>query len=54
MMNSMENYAGRLAARMQWLGSHFDPEVLMLPGGSLIAVLLWLYGHRPHAPGAKE
>jgi hypothetical protein len=41
--------AARMTARVQDLGAHFDPEVLMLPGGSVIAVALWLYGHRPHA-----
>jgi hypothetical protein len=26
------------------LGADFDPEILSLPGGSLIAALLWFYG----------
>lgn len=43
MMNFMESSAGRIAARIQSIGAGFDPEVLSLPGGSLIAALLWLY-----------
>ena len=48
--------AGRVAARIQAFGAGFDPEVLSLPGGSFIAVLLWLYAataanlHRPAPP----
>ena len=44
MMKFMESGAGRLAARIQSISAGFDPEVLSLPGGSLIAALLWLYG----------
>ena len=43
MMNFIESSAGRIAARIQSIGGSFDPEVLSLPGGSIIAVLLWLY-----------
>jgi hypothetical protein len=39
----IESSAGRIAARIQNIGVSFDPEVLSLPGGSLIAVVLWLY-----------
>ena len=42
MINFIES-AGRVAARIQVIGAGFDPEVLSLPGGSFIAVLLWLY-----------
>jgi hypothetical protein len=35
--------AGRIAAGIQTIGASFDPEVLSLPGGSIIAVGLWLY-----------
>jgi hypothetical protein len=51
MINFMES-AGRVAARIQAIGAGFDPEVLSLPGGGLIALLWWLYaamvanGHR--------
>jgi hypothetical protein len=51
MINLMEG-AARVAARIQALGAGFDPEVLSLPGGGLIALLWWLYaatvanGHR--------
>jgi hypothetical protein len=43
MMNFIESSAGRIAARIQSIGVSFDPEVLSLPGGSVIAVFLWLY-----------
>jgi hypothetical protein len=32
-----------IAARIQIVGANFDPEVLQWPGGSLIAIFLWLY-----------
>ena len=35
--------AGRIAARIHSIGGSFDPEVLSLPGGSIIAICLWLY-----------
>jgi hypothetical protein len=41
--NFLESSAGRIAARIQSIGVSFDPEVLSLPGGSVIAVCLWLY-----------
>jgi hypothetical protein len=61
MMNFIESSAGRIAARIQSIGVSFDPEVLSLPGGSAIAVFLWLYAsavmslkrsawHNPPAP----
>jgi hypothetical protein len=43
MMNFIESNAGRIAARIQSISGNFDPEVLSLPGGSIIAILLWLY-----------
>jgi hypothetical protein len=43
MMNFIESSAGRIAARMQSIGGGFDPEVLSLPGGTIIAILLFLY-----------
>jgi hypothetical protein len=43
MMNFIESSAGRIAARIQSIGGSFDPEVLSLPGGSIIAIVLWLY-----------
>jgi hypothetical protein len=52
MKNLMESYTARLAASMQRLGSNIDPEILMLPGGSLIALALWLYERRPHGRSA--
>ncbi len=43
MMNFVESSAGWIAARIQTIGAGFDPEVLSLPGGSIIAAFLWLY-----------
>jgi hypothetical protein len=43
MMNFIESSAGRIAARVQSIGGSFDPEVLSLPGGTIIAILLFLY-----------
>jgi hypothetical protein len=43
MMNFIESSAGRIAARIQTFGGSFDPEVLSLPGGTIIAILLLLY-----------
>jgi hypothetical protein len=43
MLNFIESNAGRIAARLQTIGGSFDPEVLALPGGSIIAVFLWLH-----------
>lgn len=44
MIDFIESSAGRIAAQIQSIGAGFDPEVLSLPGGSAIAVFLWLYG----------
>jgi len=41
--NFLESSAGRIAARVQTIGGSFDPEVLSLPGGSIIAIFLCLY-----------
>ncbi len=43
MLNFIESNAGRIATRIQSIGAGFDPEVLALPGGSIIALLLWAY-----------
>jgi cytochrome c553 len=43
MLNFIESNAGRIATRIQSIGAGFDPEVLALPGGSVIALLLWAY-----------
>jgi hypothetical protein len=43
----IDRCAARLAAGVQSLGVGLDPEVLMLPGGSVIALAFWLYEHRP-------
>jgi hypothetical protein len=44
MLNFIESSSGRIASLVQSVGANFDPEVLSLPGGSLIAVALWAYG----------
>ena len=57
MKHWMESYAARLTAGVQTIGVGLDPEVLMLPGGSIMALVLWLYEHRPHAktvPDAEQ
>jgi len=43
MMHFIESSAGRIAARIQTVGGSFNAEVLSLPGGTIIAVLLCLY-----------
>ncbi|MDB6082505.1 MAG: hypothetical protein JWN43_386 [Gammaproteobacteria bacterium] len=43
MMEQLQSYAGRIAARLQDVSADMDPEILQLPGGSVIATLLWLY-----------
>lgn len=44
----MESYAAKLTVGVQTLGVGLDPDVLMMPGGSIMALVLWLYEHRPH------
>jgi hypothetical protein len=41
--DQIESYAARLAARIQAVSADMDPDILQLPGGSVIATLLWLY-----------
>jgi hypothetical protein len=43
MKQLVELSAARIVAGIQRVGANFDFEVLSLPGGSLIAALLWLY-----------
>ena len=43
MIDFIESSAGRIAAQIQTIGASFNPEVLSLPGGSVIAAVLWLY-----------
>jgi hypothetical protein len=42
MKELIESGAARIAAGIQRFGAHFDFEVLSLPGGGVIAALLWL------------
>jgi hypothetical protein len=43
MKEQFEAYAARIAAQIQHVSAEVDPEILQLPGGSVIATLLWLY-----------
>jgi hypothetical protein len=43
MKEQLQSCAARIAAGIQNVSSDMDPEILQLPGGSLIATLLWLY-----------
>jgi hypothetical protein len=43
MKEQLQSCAVRIAARIQDVSSDMDPEILQLPGGSVIATLLWLY-----------
>jgi hypothetical protein len=54
MKNWMESYAAKLTAGVQTIGVGLDPEVLMLPGGSIMALVLWLYEHRPHCKSMAD
>jgi hypothetical protein len=47
MKELMQSYKERITIGVQTMGVGLDPDVLMLPGGSLIALALWLYEHRP-------
>jgi hypothetical protein len=42
MKRLIESGAMQIAAGIQRFGAHVDFEVLSLPGGSVIAALLWL------------
>jgi hypothetical protein len=43
MKEQLQTCAARIAAGIQNVSSDMDPEILQLPGGSVIATLLWLY-----------
>jgi hypothetical protein len=43
MLNLIESTAGRIVTQIHSIGASFDPEVLSLPGGSLIALGLMAY-----------
>jgi len=47
MKQLIQSYKDRIALGVQAMSVGLDPDVLMLPGGSFIAVALWLYEHRP-------
>jgi hypothetical protein len=39
----LQSCAAQIAMRIQSASAEMDPEILQLPGGSVIATLLWLY-----------
>jgi len=43
MKQIIESSVARVGAAVQNLGASLDYDVLALPGGSLIAILLWIY-----------
>jgi hypothetical protein len=43
MRKFLESGAAQIGVRIQSIGVNFDPEVLSLPGGTAIAVILWLH-----------
>jgi hypothetical protein len=43
MKQLIESGAARIIVGIHRVGANFDFEVLALPGGSVIAALLWLY-----------
>ena len=45
MKQLIEFGAARIGAVIQDLSTNVDLEIISLPGGSLIAVLLWLYAN---------
>jgi hypothetical protein len=47
MKQLMQSYKDRITLGVHAMGVGLDPDVLMLPGGSLLALALWLYEHRP-------
>jgi hypothetical protein len=49
MKQLVESYKARLTAGLQSMTGTMDPDILMLPGGTVIALVLWLLEHRPHA-----
>jgi len=43
MKTQLESWAAWILVRIQIITANLDPEVLQWPGGSVIALLLWLY-----------
>lgn len=43
---SVQRVLGLIATNLRTLGPYLLVE-LILPGGSLVALLLWLYNHKP-------
>jgi len=48
MLQLIQSGAARIAAGIQSAGANIDFQVLALPGGSVIAVLLWLFASTIH------
>ena len=49
MRQIIEAGVARVGATIQNIGANLDYEMLSLPGGSVIAVLLWIYGNARHS-----
>jgi hypothetical protein len=43
MKTQIESWTACILVRIQMATANLDPEVLQWPGGSVIALLLWLY-----------
>jgi hypothetical protein len=43
MKTQIESWMAWMLVRIQIVTSNLDPEVLQWPGGSIIALFLWLY-----------
>jgi len=43
MKTQIESWAAWILVRIQIATANLDPEVLQWPGGSVMALLLWLY-----------
>jgi hypothetical protein len=54
MKSHIASWAACVLVRIQVVTTHLDPEVLQWPGGTVIALLLWLYVvARPSLPAIK-
>jgi hypothetical protein len=53
MRNLIDHCARRINDGMRTIGV-IDPDLLMLPGGGLIALVLWLYEHRPVPKASRK
>jgi hypothetical protein len=58
MRHLIETSVARMGATIHDFGANLDYQVLSLPGGSVIALLMWLYGNAKqsllHSPSKSE